>query len=605
MKAISKTSEELMNTHNYSVNSKMKKRYFLILLMLACIYAASPAFSQETNFGINDRVFVDGQTLVISGNAPSGNDIAIRIFGPDGTINVFEQITVNDSGSFGYDLTWPKASVDYPFGIYTLEVIDLSENSSMSENVDIHFTAKKWEEEIRNQLIEPPLKQFQSGITFDEIQCKESLSPIQKYDGSPACVKLETKRSLIERGWTGAVYPSGLTTMQTKPDIIVQKPSEISLADLTEHVNANNHFALDFYSKIVQEDNTNNVFFSPTSMSTAFSVLYEGSRQDTAREIQTVFGFSEDDQRRQQGYMSMQKSLGENSNDDVQTSIANALWLAHSFEPLAEYTNTAAIYYDSTIDRVDFASDDGVDKINKWVDEKTQGKITELLKPGSTGANTRMAITNAIYFNGLWEYPFDPKDNYEWDFMVNKDNSVKVQMMTFPHKMKVNYTVTENMQMIELPYRNGTVSMVVILPNEIDGLKSVEEDINAENLKKWMDTPPKISRGINIHVPKFSLEAEYDLKKTLPDMGMPSAFDQINADLSGITGYKNLYVSQAIHKAFVEVNEEGTEAAGATAIVTDESGGPTFRADHPFVFLIQDNDTGQILFMGRVMDPTR
>ncbi len=177
------------------------KKYFLIILMLACIYGVFPAFAQEANFGINDRVFVDGQILIVSGNAPSGNDVAIRIVDPDGTIKVFEQITVNDSGSFAYDLTWPKASVDYPFGIYTLEVIDLSENG-MSENLEMHFTAKKWEEEIRNQLIASPLKQFKNGIPFDEIQCKSHLQKMLKRDGSPACVRSETKEKLEQRGWS-------------------------------------------------------------------------------------------------------------------------------------------------------------------------------------------------------------------------------------------------------------------------------------------------------------------------------------------------------------------------------------------------------------------
>jgi serpin B len=176
-------------------------------------------------------------------------------------------------------------------------------------------------------------------------------------------------------------------------------------------------------------------------------------------------------------------------------------------------------------------------------------------------------------------------------------------MMTFPHKMQVNYTITEKMEMIELPYRNGTVSLLIILPNEIDDLRAVEESITIDNLKMWQDFPT-INRGINIHIPKFTLETEYDLTQQLPDMGMPTVFNPVHADLSGITGYKSLYVSQAIHKAFVEVNEKGTEAAGATVIVTDESGGQTFRADHPFVFIIQDNETDNILFMGRVVDPT-
>ncbi len=375
-------------------------------------------------------------------------------------------------------------------------------------------------------------------------------------------------------------------------------------ADIREHIDANNQFAIDFYSKITKNDSTGNVFFSPASISTAFSILYEGARSTTSQEIQSVFGFPEDEQKRQHGYLSLHKSINDKNNTDTKLSIANAIWLAENFEPLAEYINTAATYYDSTVSTVDFVSDDGVDRINEWVDKKTQGKITDILKHGSTDSDTKMAITNAIYFKGLWEHPFDPKDTYESDFMIDKDNSVKVQMMTFPHKMRINYTITDDMQMIELPYRNGTASMLIILPNEIDDLKTVAESITVDNLTMWKESPT-INRGINIHIPKFSLEEEYDLTKSLPDMGMPAVFNPVHADLSGITGYKSLYVSQAIHKAFVEVNEKGTEAAGATVIVTDESGGATFVADHPFLFIIQDNKTGQILFMGRIMDPTK
>jgi serpin B len=446
-------------------------------------------------------------------------------------------------------------------------------------------------EKKRASIILSPLKQFKSGVPINEIECKETLLLIKKHDGTPICVTPDTREKLIERGWSGTIHVAVNRQIST----VYLDPPDIS--------SANNQFAIAFYSNLTQNDSTSNVFFSPASISTAFSILYEGARQNTSQEIQQVFGFPEEDNLRHSGYLSLHQSINKKSNTDTEISIANALWLAENFEPLAEYIDTATTFYDSTVSTVDFASDEGVEKINKWVDDKTQGKITDILKPGSTDSNTKMAITNAIYFKGLWEYPFDPEDTYESEFMIDKDNSVNVQMMTFPHKMQVNYTIAEKMEMIELPYRNGTVSLLVILPNEIDDLRTVEESITADNLKMWQDFPT-LNRGINIHIPKFTLETEYDLTQQLPDMGMPTVFNPVHADLSGITGYKSLYVSQAIHKAFVEVNEKGTEAAGATVIVTDESSGQTFRADHPFVFIIQDNETDNILFMGRVVNPT-
>lgn len=375
--------------------------------------------------------------------------------------------------------------------------------------------------------------------------------------------------------------------------------NEFYPVDPVDNVNANNQFAIDFYSKISQSNN--NVFFSPTSISTAFSILYEGARENTANEIQDVFGFPTNEIERKHGYYSLHKIINESNNENVRLHIANALWLAESFEPLPEYLNTATKYYDSTVASVDFVSDDGVNKINEWVNSKTEEKIEKLLEPGSTGANTRMAITNAIYFKGMWEYTFDPEDTYEVDFMVNPDETEKVQMMTFPHKMRMNFASTEQMKMLELPYKNNTASMLIILPNEIDGLRSVEDSLTLENLSNWKNMLQK--REIVIHIPKFSLETDYNLKETLPDMGMTSAFNIVHADFSGISGYKGLYISQAIHKAFVDVNEEGTEAAGATAIVMDESGGQLFKADHPFIFIIQDKKTNSILFIGKIVEP--
>ncbi|QLH10814.1 serpin family protein [Nitrosarchaeum sp. AC2] len=572
--------------------------------------------------------------------------------------------TSNEFGNFNFNFTIPQ---DWEFGNYHIVLENGLQFMNWEFTIRKNHTGISLDRTVYPVPWETtsPLKQIKKGVALIDIQCPDEKHPVYKYNRMRvACVSEETQNELWNRGWAtmrlsmsdddishalcnnyegkwhpeyegcrdvtvlqcslmggkfvdnlkicyndicpeNRTYTVCVTNFDKLDSHIVSEPYPMNFdpADIKEHIDANNQFAIDFYSNLTQNDSVSNVFFSPTSISTAFSILYEGARQNTSQEIQNVFGFPEDDNIRKQGYLSLHQSINKKSNTDTTVSIANALWLAENFEPLAEYINTATTYYDSTVSTVDFVSDEGVNKINEWVDNKTQGKIPDILKPGSTDSNTKMAITNAIYFKGLWEYQFDPEDTYESEFMIDKDNSVNMQMMTFPHKMQVNYTITETMEMIELPYRNGTMSLLVILPNEIDNLRTVEKSITIDNLKMWKDFPT-MNRGINIHIPKFTLETEYDLTKSLPDMGMPTVFNPVHADLSGITGYKSLYVSQAIHKAFVEVNEKGTEAAGATVIVTDESGGPTFRADHPFIFIIQDNETGNILFMGRVVDPT-
>ncbi|WP_179372584.1 serpin family protein [Nitrosopumilus ureiphilus] len=440
---------------------------------------------------------------------------------------------------------------------------------------------------------DPPLKQSNLGIPIFEIQCKVNLVLIQKHDGSPACVTLQTKEKLIERGW--ADNPVKLNTT-IKP--IKTIPSDSALAKkITE---SNNQFTLDFYRQISKEKNEN-VFFSSPSISTAFSILYEGAKGDTAAEIQDVFGFPTDDNERQVGFMSFINMMNQKNNDENTVQMSNALWLANGFTPLPKYTDTAKTYYDSSIDTVNFATDEGRLEINDWVKSKTQNRIEELLVPGSTTSLTKMVITNTIYFKGAWEYPFDLENTYDGDFAVDSTKTVTAPMMTYEHKMNLNHTSTEQMQMLQMPYKGNSFSMLIILPHDAEDMPSVEDSITLDNLELWK-SQFRDFRG-TIHIPKFTLDTEYDLKETLPDMGITSVFGP--ADLSGITGYKGLFVSKAVHKAFVEVNEIGTEAATATAINTDESGGRLFKADHPFIFLIQDNMTNDILFIGKVMDPTK
>ncbi len=434
-----------------------------------------------------------------------------------------------------------------------------------------------------------PLKQILSGISPQDIVCSEGLHLVLTLSEKPACVKEQSISKLIARGWID-------DSKKLSPDIEKIPTDPVLAKKITD---ATNQFALDFY-KHESENENENIFFSSPSISTAFSILYEGARGETADEMQKVFGFPKDDDERRVGFFSFGDTIGQKNDDENTMQMANALWLADGFAPLPEYVDTAKTYYSSSVDSVNFANDQGRLEINDWAKSKTQDRIKELLKPGSTDASTKMVITNAIYFNGAWEHPFDSEDTYEADFAVDSDKTVKVSMMSYPHKMKFNHTSTEQMQMLQIPYKANALSMLIILPHNTDDMQSVEKSLTVENLKLWKSQ--FYNYGTVIHMPKFTLETEYNLKESLTEMGMPSVFGP--ADLSGITGSKGLFVSEAVHKAFVDVNEKGTESAAATAINLDESSGRAFKADRPFIFIIQDNETESILFMGRVMDPT-
>ncbi len=368
-------------------------------------------------------------------------------------------------------------------------------------------------------------------------------------------------------------------------------------------IDANNQFALDFYSQ-VSKDNNENIFFSPWSISTAFAIAFEGAKEKTTEEIQQVFGFPIDYDTRTSEFQTAIKDL---NPDDVpyQLTVANALWLAERFEPFQDYVDTATTYYDSEVSTVDFVSDEGVDKINAWVENKTNEKIKDILAPGSTDALTRLAITNAIYFKGNWVTQFDKNDTREDPFWITPDENVTVPLMRLIPNV-FNYTETETMQILKMPYEGDRLSMLVLLPKEKDNLPQLEESLSVENLNQWNNQLRPTE--IQIFIPKFKLETMYNLVDPLSEMGMPTPFIAGSANFEGIAPI-SLYISQAVHKAFVDVNEEGTEAAAATAIViTAESSKPpvpVFKADHPFVFLIQDDSTENILFIGKVVNPTK
>ena len=362
-------------------------------------------------------------------------------------------------------------------------------------------------------------------------------------------------------------------------------------------------FVFAFYSEIAKDSPESNLFLSPFSISTAFSMAYEGAAGNTASEMQQVFGFISDDQKRRELISDTLARL-DSKNDLYKLQIANALWVKDGYQIKQDYLDTAITYYDSTVDNVDFVTNDGVNKINKWTSEKTQGKIKDVLAPDSTDELTRMVITNAIYFKGKWGNQFNPGNTSDKLFWLDKDNSVTVPMMKSPADM-FDYYETKDLQAIKMYYVGGDISMIVLLPKDKNGLGSLEDSLNMQKLDFIRDMMTR--EPLTIQMPKFEFETEYKLVGSLENLGIHDAFDKNNADFQGMTD-EQVYLDQAIHKAFVNVNEEGTEAAAITALVVRAQSGPPeprheFVADHPFVFIIQENNTGEILFIGRLANP--
>ena len=370
-------------------------------------------------------------------------------------------------------------------------------------------------------------------------------------------------------------------------------------ADVLETVSGNNQFALDAYAKF--RDNSGNVFFSPWSISSALAMTYEGAREETAAEMKNVFYFSGQDVMRP-SFAKLYNLINFN-NEDYQLSTANALWAQEDYPFLPEYFETVASYYDAGLTNMDFigATEASRQTINKWVEDQTNDKIKDLIPAGLITPATKLVLTNAVYFKGDWLTQFKEEDTQETDFHVSETETVIVDMMSLFDE-EFRYTENTGIQVLELPYKGEDLSMLVLLPDDIS---SFEESLNTTILDELKST--LVKQEVEVYLPKFKFETKYFMAETLSEMGMPTAFSAA-ADFSGMTGSKDLMIDQVIHQAFVEVNEEGTEAAAATAVIMKETAAEPqniFRADKPFIFIIQEDSTGSILFMGRVSNPNQ
>jgi serpin B len=370
-------------------------------------------------------------------------------------------------------------------------------------------------------------------------------------------------------------------------------------------VKGNNDFAFDLYQELKNAEG--NLFFSPYSISTALAMTYAGARGQTEKEMAKVLHFSLKQEPLHSSFSKLQSYLNAIQNKGhIKLSIANSLWAQKGYYFLDTFLELNKKYYGAGLNFVDFATNTEAARktINLWVEDKTQKKIKELIKPSMINPLTTLVLCNAIYFKGDWLSKFDEKRTVDADFYISPNKTIKVPMMN--QKSKFKFKDFNDFSAIELPYEGNDLSMIIFLPKEIDGLRELEKKLTNDNVRIWID---KLSNSykskILVSLPKFKTTSEFELANVLIKMGMPHAFR--DADFSGMTGKKDLFISKVIHKAFVNVNEEGTEAAAATAVVALRGISKTllFRADHPFVFLIRENKTGSILFLGRIIDPTK
>ena len=365
-------------------------------------------------------------------------------------------------------------------------------------------------------------------------------------------------------------------------------------------------FALSLY-RHMEDNKTDNRILSPISLLAALAMVYEGAKDDTAKEMAQAL-WSRDEQDAPfsgKNHLAMLKEIMElNNGSSITLLMASRLWPLHGYPLLASYQEKVKTFHLSEITPIDFSKKvKAVKKINTWVEKETAGHIQNLIQSEMLKPTTRMVLTNAIYFKGTWAVPFDPAETRTEPFTTLQKNEVAVSMMN--RKDHFNYMENEEVQAIELPYAGNTVSMILLLPKDKNAFSSFEAALSPEMLSTLFKQMQRSS--VSISMPRFQIGSEFDLSPSLVSLGMEKAFSRY-ANFSGIDGTQNLFLSAVLHKARIEVNEKGAEAAAATAVIMFEKSAfertTLFRADHPFLFMIRENKRGEILFLGRVLNPS-
>ncbi len=390
---------------------------------------------------------------------------------------------------------------------------------------------------------------------------------------------------------------------------------------LARAADAQTAFAMDLYGFLANlphpQKPIENIFFSPSSISTAMAIVYAGSQGQTETQFCDALHFWTPQESFHDAMGRLEKRLNEQGRlGDCDLTSVNALWMDKRAAVQDSFLQQVSRFYSAHLQQVDFAQNPAAacQLINSWVQTQTHDRIQNLIDEGALDALTRLVVTNAVYFKGKWALPFDPEATHPDRFIVSvytfrdgrpqtEYHKVEVQMMT--RKGIFGYQKNDICQILELPYLCGDLRMVILLPNDPE-LYRLEHALNPKTLSEWLAVLRP--QEVEVHLPRFTMTYACELKQALASLGLSSAFTAA-ADFSGITGGKDFFISDVVHKAFIQVDEEGTEAAAATGavmkLVSVAEPPPIFRVDRPFLFLIQDKPTGAPLFFGRVTDPTK
>ena len=378
--------------------------------------------------------------------------------------------------------------------------------------------------------------------------------------------------------------------------------SMATAAEIKPVADGNAAFAFDLYAKLKGEKG--NFFYSPFSISAALSMTSTGAMEETLKQMTKTLHLPANPH---PGFGELIAKLNAADPKAYQLSVANSLFGQKGYPWLPSFLDVTNKYYQAGLKEVDYMQPEGARKqINDWVETKTNKKITDLMPAGSIGTDTRLVLVNAIYFKGNWNTPFDAKKTQKAAFHVSATEQADVQMMSV--KNHFHYFENADMQLVAMPYAKNELSFVILLPRKQDGIADLEKKYTGNAISQWMNlgsgTP-----DVTVQMPKFKLEAKFDLGDQLAAMGMSDAFSANKANFAGMDGKRDLYIQKVIHKSFIEVNEEGTEAAAATGIAMAMKAMPApkapliVRCDHPFTFMIVDNATSSVLFAGRYGEP--
>lgn len=388
--------------------------------------------------------------------------------------------------------------------------------------------------------------------------------------------------------------------------LAVNASLSLSNASQDRESDRNNTFAINVYKQLKSQQG--NLFFSPFSVRTALAMAYAGAKENTAVEMAMTLGFQGQSLTTHSAIRdSIKAAMNTQDQEGFRIHIANSLWGQRGYHFIDSFLKLNKTYYAAKLQELDFAKEPIARKtINEWVEKETEGKIQNLISQGVLSELTRLVLTNAIYFKAKWQEPFNTYATNSADFHISRHQKVSVPTMF--REGNYGYADLKSFQILEMPYQGSSTAMVIILPKASNTLEKAEGELNWESLNTWLS---RLNRQeVRLYLPKFKVTSEFSLGDTLKKLGMVDAFSAKSADFSAMTGNKGIYLSAVLHKAFAAVDEDGTEAAAATAVVAalgaapmERKEPPTFRADRPFLYLIRNVKDGSILFLGRVSNP--